>query len=66
MAAVAANTAAEQHGCGDDSTADMTGISDEDDSAYLGEGEQDVADDSSYVNEEDPTHPSFAWWIPGE
>ena len=66
MAAVAANTAAEQSRGGDDSTADMSGISYDDDSAYLDEGEQDVADDGLYVNDEDPTHPSFAWWIPGE
>ena len=66
MAAVAANTEPEQSGGGDDSTSDMSGISDDDDSAYLDEGEQDVADDGSYVNDEDPTHPSFAWWTPGE
>eukprot|EP00957_Ditylum_brightwellii_P082841 6298011-Ditylum_brightwellii.AAC.1 len=62
MAAVAANTEAEQSQGKDDSTADMSGISDDDDSAYLDEGEQDVADDSLYVNNEDPTHPPFALW----
>eukprot|EP00957_Ditylum_brightwellii_P053012 4019401-Ditylum_brightwellii.AAC.1 len=44
----------------------MSGISDDDDSAYLVEGEQDVADDSLYMNDEDPSHPSFSWWTPRE
>eukprot|EP00957_Ditylum_brightwellii_P128845 9829021-Ditylum_brightwellii.AAC.1 len=44
----------------------MSGISDDDDSAYLVEGEQDVAHNGLYVNDEDPTHPSFAWWTPRE
>ena len=66
MAAVAANKAAEQSRDRDDSTADMSGISDDDENAYLDEGEQDVADDGLYVNDEDPTHPSFAWWTQGE
>eukprot|EP00957_Ditylum_brightwellii_P030881 2339945-Ditylum_brightwellii.AAC.1 len=60
MAAVAANTAAEQSRGREDSTADVSGISDDDDSAYLDEGEQVMADDGSYMNDEDPTHPSFA------
>ena len=66
MAAVPANTEAKQNRGRDNSTADMSGISDDDDSAYLDEGEQDVADGDLYVNDEDPTHPSFAWWTPGE
>eukprot|EP00957_Ditylum_brightwellii_P028358 2141484-Ditylum_brightwellii.AAC.1 len=66
MAAMAVNTEAEQSRCRENSTADMAGISDDDDSAYLDEGEQDVADDGSYGNDEIPTHPSFAWWISGE
>eukprot|EP00957_Ditylum_brightwellii_P179288 13658623-Ditylum_brightwellii.AAC.1 len=49
MAAVSANTAVEQIRGGDDSTADMSGISDDDESAYLDEREQDVADGGLYA-----------------